>query len=125
MINIFKRKKTTLESLLSELTLAEQNYHKEQENYRRTERKYLSLKEEYIQAKNIYEKAFSDYVTFGGDANAKIEAQARKDYYNVSIYYTSTTADLNAIKKRVRKAEKVYLRLQKLIAEKEESQPGL
>ena len=116
MKQIFKRKKTTLEDLLTKLTVATEEYTSAKNSLEKAQNLYDFAEETFLKSKQAYELALSDYITHGEPNNAKAEADARKQYGESAMAFSRATNSLNSAKKRVKKAEKIYIKLQELVS---------
>ena len=122
MFKIFDKKKPTLDDLLMELTNAQSKLDEETSLFSAIEARYQSSIQDYLKAKHDYEDALAEYSRFGGEEYALKEAQARQNYGGESRFYSDNVLAYQEQAKRVKKAEKVYKKLQAKVAKLAEDQ---
>ena len=112
---MFKKKKPSYEDLLASFTEAKSTYDTELDRLDAYEGQYDEAVKYFINSKHSYEDAFNLYVRFGGPDNKSNEATSRYIYTRSANELYAAEDKLKAQRKQVKKAERVYKKLKKLI----------
>ena len=113
-------KKPSLEELLGQLTVAKSNYDAQSAILDTIEQNFESARSSYYMYKHYYEAALAEYTRFGGKTYSEKEVEARHKYAIASKNYISAENRLNNQTWVVRRAERVYKKLKRLVTKKEE-----
>ncbi len=115
-------KKPTLEELTGKLTIAKSDYDIQSAILATIEQNYADARSSYYMYKHYYELALADYTRFGGQTYSEKETEARHKYADSSKKFISAESRYNNQKWIVKKAERLYRKLRRLVAKKEEQE---
>ena len=115
-------KKLTLEELLESFTVAQKNYFAQKEILETLERNFEEVQRNYYMYKHYYEAALAEYTRFGGQIYSEKELEARHKYAVAANNYRTEESRLSYQLCTIKKAQRTYKKLRKLLDKKEEQE---